>query len=63
MLLFPLFQVEVKLRLPGAEAHKQLADLLAPGHVATHQQVSSSTRRVAVVVLMVVQGSAPRCQA
>jgi hypothetical protein len=32
-------QVEVKLRLPGPEAHAQLAALLAPGRVATHQQV------------------------
>jgi hypothetical protein len=32
-------QVEVKLRLPGPEAHQQLAQLLAPVHVATHQQV------------------------
>ncbi|KAF6256384.1 CYTH-like domain-containing protein [Scenedesmus sp. NREL 46B-D3] len=31
-------EVEVKLRLPGPEAHQQLAQLLAPGLVATHQQ-------------------------
>lgn len=31
-------EVEVKLRLPGPDAHQQLAALLAPGHVATHQQ-------------------------
>lgn len=32
-------QVEVKLRLPGAEAHQKLEQLLAPERVATHQQV------------------------
>lgn len=32
-------QVEVKLRLPGADAHSKLEQLLAPGRVATHQQV------------------------
>lgn len=35
-------QVEVKLRLPGAEAHQKLEQLLAPGRVATHQQVCVS---------------------
>lgn len=38
-LLFVLHQVEVKLRLPGPEAHQKLEQLLAPGRVATHQQV------------------------
>eukprot|EP00882_Tetradesmus_deserticola_P014604 GHRQ01015534.1.p1 GENE.GHRQ01015534.1~~GHRQ01015534.1.p1 ORF type:complete len:262 (+),score=144.30 GHRQ01015534.1:295-1080(+) len=33
-----VMEVEVKLRLPGPEAHQQLAQLLAPGLVATHQQ-------------------------
>lgn len=28
----------MKLRLPGAEAHQKLEQLLAPGRVATHQQ-------------------------
>ncbi|KAF8057781.1 TTM3 [Scenedesmus sp. PABB004] len=31
-------EVEVKLRLPGPEAHNKLQQLLAPGLVATHQQ-------------------------
>ncbi|KAF8054827.1 TTM3 [Scenedesmus sp. PABB004] len=31
-------EVEVKLRLPGPEAHSKLEQLLAPGLVATHQQ-------------------------
>lgn len=34
-------QVEVKLRLPGREAHQQLEQLFAPGRVATHQQVGA----------------------
>jgi hypothetical protein len=34
-----VLQVEVKLRLPGAEAHQKLEQLLAPGRMATHQQV------------------------
>lgn len=35
-------QVEVKLRLPGPEAHQKLEQLLAPGRVATHQQVTAA---------------------
>jgi hypothetical protein len=39
-----LLQVEVKLRLEGAEAHTKVAQLLAPCHVATFQQVSRHQR-------------------
>ncbi|XP_057419899.1 triphosphate tunnel metalloenzyme 3 [Lotus japonicus] len=31
-------EVEVKLRLPNAEAHRQVTTLLAPFHVTTHRQ-------------------------
>lgn len=34
----PGVEVEVKLRLPGPDAHQKLEQLFAPGHVATHQQ-------------------------
>lgn len=40
-------QVEVKLRLPNKEAHQQLQQLLLPGKVATHQQVSSRHHQIA----------------
>lgn len=33
----------MKLRLPGAEAHQKLEQLLAPGRVATHQQVHNNS--------------------
>jgi len=37
-----LRQVEVKLRLPGREAHSKLLEVLGPGNLAaTHQQVSN----------------------
>lgn len=50
-------QVEVKLRLPGAEAHHKLEQLLAPGGVATHQQVMQNTAIHTVSVVM--QHAAP----
>ncbi|XP_059432331.1 triphosphate tunnel metalloenzyme 3-like [Corylus avellana] len=31
-------EVEVKLRLPDAEAHRRVTDVLAPFHVSTHRQ-------------------------